>query len=142
MFILNNTIYAGISNEKGANVIEQYSVSNTGYTLVRLSDGAVLGSRYEMKDNENPKMFVEYKTEDKGNYYTKHNIMIAGVINEAGFDICIQTPDVNLGKHFIRIHDGFVMGVVLPLGIDYSYDKKGRKDLPIYYIEVDDLRSN
>ena len=42
------------------------------------------------------------------------------------------------GKKFVRIHDNQEMGNIIHLGIDYSYDKKGRTDLPEYYMEVED----
>lgn len=42
------------------------------------------------------------------------------------------------GKTFRRIHDGFVMGNVIHLGIDYSLSPEGREDLPEYYEEIDE----
>ena len=42
------------------------------------------------------------------------------------------------GKTFRRIHDGFVMGNVIYLGIDYSQSPEGREDLPEYYEEIDE----
>ena len=42
------------------------------------------------------------------------------------------------GKTFRRIHDGFVMGNVIYLGIDYSLSPEGREDLPEYYEEIDE----
>ena len=42
------------------------------------------------------------------------------------------------GKIFRRIHDGFVMGNVIYLGIDYSLLPEGREDLPEYYEEIDE----
>ena len=42
------------------------------------------------------------------------------------------------GKTFRSIHDGFVMGNVIYLGIDYSLSPEGREDLPEYYEEIDE----
>lgn len=41
------------------------------------------------------------------------------------------------GKVFKRIHDGFVMGNSISLGVDYSTGAP-REDLPEYYTEVFD----
>jgi hypothetical protein len=41
------------------------------------------------------------------------------------------------GKVFRRIHDGFVMGTEIYLGIDYSTGEP-REDLPEYYEEIDE----
>ena len=43
------------------------------------------------------------------------------------------------GKIFRRIHDGFVMGNVIHLGIDYSLLPEGREDLPEYYEEITEV---
>ena len=42
------------------------------------------------------------------------------------------------GKVFRRIHDGFVMGNEIYLGIDYSTGEP-REDKPEYYEEIDEL---
>ena len=42
------------------------------------------------------------------------------------------------GKTFRRIHDGFVMGSQIYMGIDYSLSPEGREDLPEYYEEIDE----
>ena len=42
------------------------------------------------------------------------------------------------GKTFRHIHDGFVMGNVIYLGIDYSLSPECREDLPEYYEEIDE----
>ena len=45
------------------------------------------------------------------------------------------------GKTFRRIQDGFVMGNVIHLGIDYSLSPEGREDLPEYYEEIEESLS-
>lgn len=112
--------------------------TNTGYQVQRIIDGALLGSTYELKSYEVPEMFIEVDDGLKSTHYSKNNVIIANVNNEQGFDICINKEDLYTGKKFVRIHDGFEMGNVIYLGIDYSYDKKGRVDLPKYYMEVED----
>lgn len=41
------------------------------------------------------------------------------------------------GKVFRRIHDGFIMGKKINLGVDYSTGTE-REDLPEYYEQVDE----
>lgn len=41
------------------------------------------------------------------------------------------------GKTFRRIHDGFIMGNEIHLGIDYSTGEP-REDLPEYYEQIDE----
>lgn len=145
MFLKNKMLYSGISNEKGVELIHTYNLTNTNFILKRITDGENVGSIYELKDGENENMFAEVldTTQTENNIFMKDNTIIAGVLNEKGFDLCLYKLQNNealyTGKKFIRIHDGQEMGNVIYLGIDYSYNKKGRKDLPQYYLEVDDV---
>jgi len=50
----------------------------------------------------------------------------------------MKTITAKTGKVFRRIHDGFVMGNEIYLGIDYSTGEP-REDLPEYYEEIDEL---
>ena len=137
MFKKDNTLYAGISNENGANL----NIENTGYLVQRITDGEKLGSIYEMQEGEDERMFIEILDESfVSPHFVKNNVIIAGVKNEYGFDLCIQQKDLYTSRKFIRIHDGVEMGNKISLGIDYSYDKKGRKDLPMHYLEVEEQR--
>ena len=138
MYIKNKKLYAGISNEKGLELILSGLVVNTGYEIQKITDGILLGSVYELKNNEDERMFIEVEDSLPTNKFMKNNIIIANVENEAGFDICLSQPDLFTGKKFVRIHDGFEMGNIIYLGIDYSYGKP-RADLPKYYVEVDDI---
>lgn len=140
MLINNKILYAGITNEEGLKLIEQNIVVNTGYQIQRITDGSLLGIKYELKDYEDERLFIEVDDGLNSSKFIKDNIIIAGVENEIGFDLCIKQEDLFTGKKFIRIHDGFEMGNVIYLGIDFSYDKKGRVDLPKYYVEVEDIR--
>jgi len=133
-----NTLYAGISNEKGLELIESGIVKTTGYEIQRITDGEKLGVSYTMKDNEHESMFIEIDDGLTSNKFMKDNIIIANVENEAGFDICLVQPDLFTGKKFLKIHNGFEAGNIIYLGIDYSYGKP-RVDLPKYYVEVDDI---
>ena len=147
MFLKNKMLFSGISNEKGVELIQTYNLTNTGYTIQRITDGEILGSFYELKENESEMMFVETQIKEENNtIFKKGNTIIAGVLNEIGFDLCLYKLKNNetlyTGKKFIRIHDGQEMGNVIYLGVDYSYDKKGREDLPQYYIEVEDSIDN
>ena len=99
----------------------------------------MFGNKYELTQDENERLFIEVKNDNIGTHYMKNNIIIAGVDNEAGFDICIKQEDLYTGKKFLRVHDGMEFGNIIYLGNDYSYDKNGRKDLPIYYVEVEDI---
>lgn len=144
MFIKNKVLFSGISNEKGVELLHTYNLTNTGYTIQRITDGEILGSVYELKENESEMMFVETQIKEENNtIFKKDNTIIAGVLNEKGFDLCLYKLQNNealyTGKKFIRIHDGQEMGNVIYLGVDYSYKKTGRKDLPQYYLEVDDV---
>ena len=146
MFLKNKMLFSGISNEKGVELLQTYNL-NTGYTIRRITDGEILGSVYELKENESVMMFVETPIKEEDNTtFMKNNTIIAGVLNEIGFDLCLYKLKNNealyTGKKFIRIHDGQEMGNVIYLGVDYSYDKKGREDLPQYYIEVEDRIDN
>lgn len=135
MFIKNNILYAGVSNENGANL----NVVNAGYLIQRITDGVILGSTYKMQDGEDERIFIEIVDDSMlSNIFVKNNIMIAGVKNENGFDVCIKQEILYTGKKFVRIHDGQDMGNIVFLGVDYSYNPKGRKDLPIYYIEIEE----
>lgn len=133
MILNNNILYAGISK------YHDLIPSDTGYQVQRIIDGTLLGSSYELKSYETPEMFIEVDDGLESTHYSKNNVIIANVNNEQGFDICINKEDLYTGKKFVRIHDGFEMGNVIYLGIDYSYDKKGRVDLPKYYMEVEDI---
>jgi len=42
------------------------------------------------------------------------------------------------GKTYRRIHDGFIMGNEIYLGVDFSTGEP-REDLPEYYEEIDEL---
>jgi len=44
------------------------------------------------------------------------------------------------GKTFKRIHDGFIMGSEIALGIDYSTGTP-REDKPEYYEEAEEIKS-
>lgn len=135
MFIKDNTLYAGVTTQEGADLNADYS----GYLIQRITDGEFLGCVYTMQENENEKMFIEVEDkETKSPIFIKNNIIIAGVINEKGFDLCIKQTELNTGKKFVRIHDGIEVGNIIYLGIDYSYDKKGRIDKPEYYIEIEE----
>lgn len=145
MFLKNKMLFSGISNEKGVELIQTYNI-NTGYTIQRITNGEILGSFYELKENESEMMFVETPIKEEDNtIFKKGNTIIAGVLNEIGFDLCLYKLKNNetlyTGKKFIRIHDGQEMGNVVHLGNDHSYtgDKVGRVDKPQYYIEVDDI---
>ena len=140
MLINNKILYAGITTEEGLELINNGIVVNTGYQIQRITDGALLGSVYELKDYEDERMFIEIDDGLNSSIFSKDNIIIAGVENEIGFDLCIKQEHLFTGKKFIRIHDGLEMGNVIYLGIDYSYDRKGRVDLPKYYVEVEDIR--
>ena len=143
MFLKNKVLYSGISNEKGVELIHTYNLTNTGFVLQRITDGENVGSIYELKDGENENMFAEVLDTTQTNTYMKDKTIIAGVLNEKGFDLCLYKLQNNealyTGKKFVRIHDGQEMGNVIYLGIDYSYNKKGREDLPQYYLEIDDV---
>lgn len=135
MFIKDNTLYAGVTTQEGADL----NAEHTGYVIQRITDGEILGCVYTMQENENEKMFIE--TEDneyKSPFICKDNVIIAGVTTEKGFDLCIKQQDLNTGKTFVRIHDGFKIGNIIHLGIDYSYDKKGRIDKPEYFMEIEE----
>ena len=135
MFIKNNILYAGVSNENGANL----NVVNTGYLIQIITDGVILGSTYKMQNDEDERIFIEIVDDSMlSNIFVKDNIMIAGVKNENGFDVCIKQENLYTGKKFVRIHDGQDMGNIVFLGVDYSYNPNGRKDLPIYYIEIEE----
>jgi hypothetical protein len=135
MFIKDNILYAGVSNENGAKL----NVVNTGYSIQRITDGVILGSTYKMQNGEDERLFIEIVDDSTlSNIFVKDNIMIAGVKNENGFDVCIKQENLYTGKKFVRIHDGQDMGNIVYLGVDYSYNLKGRKDLPIYYIEIEE----
>ena len=138
MVIKNKILYAGITTEKGLELINNGIIVNTGYQIQKITDGALLGSVYELKDYEDERLFIEVDDGLNSLKYSKNNIIIAGVENEIGFDLCIKQENLFTGKKFVRIHDGFEMGNVIYLGIDYSYDIKGRIDLPKYYVEVED----
>jgi hypothetical protein len=150
MFLKNKMLFSGISNEKGVELLQTYNINNTGFVLQRITDGENVGSVYELKDGETKDMFAEVfnatQTLETNTTFMKNNIIIAGVLNEIGFDLCLYKLKNNetlyTGKKFIRIHDGQEMGNVIYLGVDYSYDKKGREDLPQYYIEVEDKIDN
>ena len=45
--------------------------------------------------------------------------------------------EANEGFTFKRIHDGFIMGAVIYLGIDYSTGEP-REDKPEYYEEIEE----
>ena len=45
------------------------------------------------------------------------------------------------GKVFRRLHDGFIMGEEIALGIDYSTGEP-REDKPEYYEEIDEPIKN
>ena len=139
MLIKNKIIYSGISNEKGLKLIQEGIVTTTGYSVQKVTNGEKLGSIYEMGYNELKGMFTETDDGLTSSKFIKNNTIIAGVENEIGFDLCIKQENLFTGKKFIRIHDGFEMGNVIYLGIDYSYDRKGRVDLPKYYVEVEDI---
>lgn len=49
----------------------------------------------------------------------------------------MKTITAKTGKVFRRIHDGFVMGNEIYLGIDYSTGEP-REDKPEYYEEIDE----
>lgn len=145
MYKKNNIIYAGITNENGAMLVDDFVVNKTGYLIQRITDGAVLGVKYEMLDNEKDSMFIEIDDKEKSNNFEKDRVIIAGVYNEVGFDLCINKEDLFTGKKFIRIHDGQEMGNIIYLGNDYSYSKNidlPRYDLSKYYFEVDDVLEN
>lgn len=142
MYQKNDILYAGISNVKGLKLIEDGIVTTTGYSVQKVTNGEKLGTIYEMGYNELKGMFTETDDGLNSNKFVKNNIIIAGVENEIGFDLCIKQENLYTGKKFVRIHDGFEMGNVIYLGIDYSYDRKGRVDLPKYYVEVDDIVEN
>ena len=139
MLVKNKTIYSGISNEKGLKLIEDGIVTKTGYSVQKVTNGEKLGSIYEMGYNELKGMFTETDDGLNSSKFIKNNTIIAGVENEIGFDLCIKQENLFTGKKFIRIHDGFEMGNIIYLGIDFSYDKKGRVDLSKYYVEVEDI---
>lgn len=149
MFIKNKVLFSGISNGKGVELIQNLSLTNTGFVLQRITDGEIVGSIYELKDGENEHMFVEVEnpvqTLEADTIFMKDNTIIAGVVNELGFELCLSKSKNNetlyTGKKFIRIHDGQEMGNIIYLGIDHSYtgDKVGRVDKPQYYVEVEDV---
>lgn len=139
MLIKNNVLYAGVTNDKGAELLDKGIVIDTGYTLVKITNGEFCGSRHALEVGENEKMFIEVMNNNVGNHFIKDNIIIAGVENEAGFELCIKQENLYTGKKFIRVHDGEDFGNIIYLGNDYSYDKNGRVDLPIYYVEVEDV---
>ena len=145
MFLKNKMLFSGISNEKGVELIENLKLTQTGFSILRITDGENVGAIYELKDGEHEDMFAEVldTTQAENNIFMKDNTIIAGVLNETGFDLCLYKLQNNealyTGKKLVRIHDGQEMGVVVHLGIDYSYNKKGRKDLPQYYIEIADV---
>jgi hypothetical protein len=149
MFIKNKVLFSGITNENGVNLLQTYKLTNTGYVLRRITDGENVGSIYELKSGENEHMFIEVENDvqslEADTIFMKDNIIIAGVVNELGFELCLSKSKNNetlyTGKKFIRIHDGQEMGNVVYLGNDHSYtgDKVGRVDKPQYYIEVDDI---
>lgn len=135
MFIKDKVIYAGVTTEQGVSL----GVSSTGYVIQRITDGEILGSVYEMQSHEDERIFIEVVDENAVSpHFVKDNIIIAGVKNEFGFDLCIQQENLYTSRKFIRIHDGFDMGNKIYLGVDYSYNKAGRKDLPVYYVEVEE----
>lgn len=139
MFIKNNVLYAGVTNDKGVELLDKGIVTDTGYTLVKITNGEFVGSRHALEVGENEKMFIEIMNNNVGNHFIKNNTIIAGAENEAGFDLCIKQENLYTGKKFLRVHDGLDFGNIIHLGNDYSYDKKGRVDLPIYYVEVEDV---
>lgn len=141
MFIKNNIIYAGITNEKGLALLENNVITKTGYQIKRITDGKILGVSYEMVNKERENMFIEVSDNEKQTHFEKDRTIIAGVYNEEGFDLCINTEDLYTMKKFIRIHDGFEMGNVIYLGNDHSYCPNGtpRYDISNYYVEVDDI---
>lgn len=139
MYIKNNVLYAGVTNEKGAELLDKGIVIDTGYTLVKITNGEFVGSRHALESGENEKIFIEVMNNNVGNHFIKDNTIIAGVENEAGFDLCIKQENLYTGKKFLRVHDGLDFGNIIYLGNDYSYDKNGRVDLPIYYVEVEDV---
>ena len=49
----------------------------------------------------------------------------------------MKTITAQAGKVLRRIHDGFIMGNEIYLGIDYSTGEP-REDKPEYYEEIDD----
>ena len=53
----------------------------------------------------------------------------------------MKTITAQTGKVFRRIHDGFVMGNEIYLGIDYSTGEP-REDKPEYYEEIDEPLKN
>lgn len=146
MYKIDRTLYAGITNENGLNFINEYEIKNTGYSIQRITDGEILGLSYEMKGYEVESMFieieydVEIEEKDKENIvFEKNRIIIAGVYNEVGFDLCVNRENLYTGKKFVRIHDGQEMGNIIYLGMDYSYNRnKPRFDLSTYYYEVED----
>lgn len=140
MYLKNKTLYAGITNENGAMLVDNDIVNNTGYFLQRITDGAVLGVKYEMLDNEKESMFIEIEDGLASNHYEKDRTIIAGVYSEIGFDLCINKEDLFTGKKFLRIHDGLDFGNKIYLGDDYSYyGTSPRYDVSKYYVEVEDL---
>lgn len=138
MYIKNNILYAGVTNDKGAELLDKGIVTDTGYTLVKITNGQTFGNRYELAPDENEHLFIEIKNDNIGTHYMKDRTIIAGAYNEASFDIYIKQEDLYTGKKFIRVHDGLEFGNIIYLGNDYSYDKNGRFDIPIYYVEVED----
>lgn len=145
MYKKNNIIYAGITNENGAMLVDEFIVNKTGYLIQRITDGAILGVKYEMLDSEKDSMFIEIDDNEQLNHFEKNRTIIAGVYNEVGFDLCINKEDLFTGKKFIRIHDGVEMGNKIYLGNDYSYSQNidlPRYDLSKYYFEVDDIIEN
>lgn len=137
MIIINKTLYAGLTNEKALELMP----CNTGYQLQRITDAEKLGVCYTLQDNETPEMFIEIDDGLTSEIIVKNNVIIAGVVNEEAFDICLNKEILYTGKTFVRIHDGFEMGNKIYLGIDYSYSNKPRVDLPKYYKEIEEEAS-
>ena len=143
MYIKNNVIYAGITNEKGLDFINNNSVINTGYVLKRITDGKTFGVSYELQGYEQPEMFIEIDDNEQSNHFEKDRTIIAGVYNEEGFDLCVNKENLYTMKKFVRIHDGQEMGNKIYLGQDFSYyhnEGLSRYDLSKYYFEVDDVK--
>lgn len=132
MILVDNTLYAGITQKTDLNC-------PTGYSIVRVTDGANLGSSYTLQDGENPRLFIEADDGLDVNYFKKGNVIYAGIATNEAAALCDEGTVTYTGKKFIRIHDGADMGIRIELGIDYSYDANHpRADLPKYYLEVED----
>lgn len=144
MFIHDNVMYAGITNECGMKLFNKHHNLKTGYVFVRVTDAEVLGNTVTLRDSRDISMYLEILDPDKLHnndlFVYENGIMYAGVVNEAALKVFKTIPNAFTGKTFTRIHDGKIMTPIIKLGTDYSYynsTEKFRDDCTTFYIVTD-----